>query len=277
MVYSPADTLLTNGTALDITVDDIRVFVEKPKALKPQFPWETLAKNLIVPARLPQIKTASGTCACNVEKLLCAVGAAVTDDRLAKGLETMGEIFTPETCFRVVSTVNRALLQLAQLEDLVVDSPRVHEIVENSLYEEKEKLAAKGYLLYRTQKHRRRQVVRGLHVMRRHGSKVPWNPDRIREAITKAFLAQWISQGDEPSDAQLRVIGENAEKVAHQVIYEITGRSRDVIHIEEIQDAVERALLALGFADTAKRYAAYRVERTRVRRQKAMEESLPLL
>ncbi len=269
--------LFANGTALDITVEEIRLFVEKPKALKPQFPWESLAKNLIIPERLPQVKTASGTFPCEVEKLLRAVGAAVTDDRLAKGLETMSEVFTSETCFRVVSTVNRALLQFVQLEELVIDSPRVHEIVENSLYEEKERLAAKGYLLYRTQKHRRRQVVRGLHVMRRHGSKVPWNPDRIREAITKAFLAHWISKGDEPGDAQLRVIGENAEKVAHQVIYEITGRSRDVIHIEEIQDAVERSLIALGFTDTAKRYAGYRSERSRVRKQKAMEESLPLL
>lgn len=272
-----SDSILENGSTVQITVDDIRVFVEKPKALKPQFPWEQLAKNLLIPSRLPQVKTARVTCPCNVEKLLRAVGSAVTDDRLARGLETKGEIFTSETCYRVVSTVNRVLLHLAQLEEGIVESPSVHEIVENSLYEEKERLAAKGYLLYRTQKHRRRQVVQGLHVMRRHGSKVPWNPDRIREAITKAFLAQWIQKGEEPTEAQLHVIGENAEKVAHQVIYEITGRSRNVIHIEEIQDGVERSLAALGFVETSKRYAAYRLERMRIRKQKAMEESLPLL
>lgn len=277
MVHSSPESLLTNGTSIDITVDDIRIFVDKPKSLKPHFPWESLVKNLIIPAHLPQIKTGKGCCDLEPQKLLRAVGSAVTDDRLARGLETMGEIFSPETCFRVVSTVNRVLIQLAQAREPVIDSPQMHEIVENSLYEEKERLAAKGYLLYRTQKHRRRQIVQGLHVMRRHGSKAPWNPDRIREAITKAFLAQWISKGDEPSEVQLRIIGENAEKVAHQVIYEVTGRSRDVIHIEEIQDAVERSLHALGFADTAKRYAAYRAERSRIRRQKTMEESMPLL
>jgi hypothetical protein len=171
------------------TVQDLRVFVETPKTLKPIIHWDELKSNLIIPNDLPMIQTQKGLANCLPEKLLSAIGAAICDDRLARGSHSSNEIYNPENKFKVVSTVNRVLIKLASLHKETVDSEEVHEICENSLLEEGETLAAKGYLLYRTQKQRRSQTLKHLEVIRRNGKKVPWNPEKIFNAIYKAFIA----------------------------------------------------------------------------------------
>lgn len=259
------------------TVQDIRVFVETPKALKPSISWEDLKNNLIIPSTLPKIQTSKGMSDCNPEKLLAAIGAAVTDDRLARGAESASDIFVPETKFKVVSTVNRVLIKLAQLKKPVVSSEEVHEICENSLLDEGETLAAKGYLLYRTQKQRRHQTMKQLEVIRRNGSKVAWNPDKIINAIYKAFLAEVIERKQEPDEQDRIEATQKAEKVAHQVTYEITGSGRQVIHIEEIQDLVEEYLADMGFEVIAKRFAHYRHERARLRSIKESQDESTLV
>src|SRR5262245_20624264 len=128
------------------TVQDIRVFVETAKSLKPEIPWHKLKANLIIPLNLPQIRTSKGLVDCAPEKLLNAIGAAIADDRLARGASSHDEIYVPENQFKVVSTVNRVLIKLASLNHTIVQSEELHEICENSLLEEGETLAAKGYL-----------------------------------------------------------------------------------------------------------------------------------
>ncbi len=256
------------------TVQDIRVFVETPKALKPTLPWEELANNLIIPRPLPQIQTTKGISECRPEKLLKAVGGAVGDDRLARGCTTVEEIFAPENKFKVVSCVNRVLIKLSSLHQSVVGSEEVHEIVENCLLEEGETLAAKGYLLYRTQKQRRMETSRKLEVIRRNGKKVTWNPDKIFNAIYKAFLAEFLDGGREPQEQERKEAFDKATKIAEKALHEITGSSCEVIHIEEIQDIIEETLIENGFQATATRYENYRIERTRLRELKEQEESI---
>ncbi|MBS0633841.1 MAG: ribonucleoside-diphosphate reductase subunit alpha [Verrucomicrobia bacterium] len=248
------------------TVQDIRVFVETPKSLKPTLNWASLKNNLIIPSHLPKIQTSKGLVECQPEKLLNAIGAAITDDRLAHGSETPEAIFVPETKFKVVSTVNRVLIKLAHLKKQIVGSEEVHEICENSLLDEGETLAAKGYLLYRTQKQRRHQTVKKLEVIRRNGKKVSWNSEKIVHAIYKAFLADLIGpEGQQPEDMKNQEASEKAALVAQAVIHDITSSGREVIHIEEIQDLVEKYLSEMGYDDIAKRFRLYRLERARLR------------
>jgi ribonucleoside-diphosphate reductase alpha chain len=254
------------------TVQDIRVYVETPKSLKPHVPWNELKNNLIIPAGLPQIHTTKGLADCTPEKLLNAIGAAISDDRLARGARLESDIFDAETKFRVVSTVNRVLIKLAGFRRAQVSSEEVHEICENSLLEEGETLAAKGYLLYRTQKQRRHQTLKHLEVIRRNGKKVSWNPEKIFNAIYKAFFAEAIEKKGEPQEQDRLEAQEKASRVAQQVVYEITGSGRDVIHIEEIQDIIETHLLQMGFNTIAKRFADYRKERTQLRHLKEEQE-----
>lgn len=250
---------------LAATVQDIRVFVETPKSLKPQIKWEALKGNLIIPSQLPKIQTSKGLTDCHPEKLLNAIGAAICDERLARGAQSADDIFVPETKFKVVSTVNRVLIKLTQMRKQVVGSEEVHEICENSLLEEGETLAAKGYLLYRTQKQRRHQTVKNLEVIRRNGKKVGWNSDKIFNAIYKAFLAELIEKNGDPQEQDRHEASDKAAKVTQAVIHEVTGSGREVIHIEEIQDLVEEYLSEMGFETIAKRFSHYRLERARLR------------
>jgi ribonucleoside-diphosphate reductase alpha chain len=253
------------------TVQDLRVFVETPKTLKPQVNWDELKNNLIIPGDLPKIQTQKGPASCLPEKLLNAIGAAICDDRLARGAHSASELYSPENKFRVVSTVNRVLIRLASLQKEMIDSEEVHEICENSLLEEGETLAAKGYLLYRTQKQRRSQTLKNLEVIRRHGKKVAWNPEKIFNAIYKAFVAELLERKDEIQEQDRKEASDKAFKVCQQVTFEITGSGREVIHIEEIQDIVEKYIALSGYESLARRFQNYRMERARLRLIKESE------
>ncbi len=254
------------------TVQDIRVYVETPKPLKPSLPWESLTKNLIIPMNLPKIQGTKGITDCNPEKLLKAIGAAITDDRMARGCLKADEIFTPETKFKVVSTVNRVLIKLSSSGRSCINSDEVHELCENSLLEEGETLAAKGYLLYRTQKQRRLQTSKKIEVLRRNGKRVDWNPEKIFNALYKSFLSECLEDQDEAEEADRQEAGHKATQVTQRVVHEILDSSRDVIYIEEIQDVIERQLSQLGYSTTARRYAEYRAERSHLRLLKQSQE-----
>lgn len=262
------------------TVQDIRIFVETPKALKPVLPWELLLQNLIIPMHLPKIQGTKGLVDCRPEKLLKAIGAAVTDDRLARGMVSGTEIYTPETQFKVVSAVNQALIKLSALKKTAISSEEVHEICENCLLESGETLAAKGYLLYRIQKQRRHNTSKHLEVLRRNGKKVDWNPEKIFHAIYKAFLAETIDANGgetvEIEEADRQEAGQRANIIAQKVIHDITSSGRDMIHIEEIQDMIEQTLSTMGYNNIANRFANYRSERARLRMLKAESEQKPI-
>ncbi len=260
------------------TVQDIRIFVETPKSLKPAFPWELLIQNLIIPSSLPKIEGTKGLRDCKPEKLLMAIGAAIADDRLARGMRTNAEIYSHETQFKVVSTVNRVLIKLSSLQKLTIQSEEVHELCENSLLEENEILAAKGYLLYRIQKQRRSEITKRLKVLRRNGKKVAWDPEKIFNAIYKAFLAGLLNPLEEEkcleiSERARNDAKEKANLIAQKVTHEITSSGGDIIHIEEIQDIIEGILSENGYQETAKRFANYRIERAHLRELKAGAES----
>lgn len=248
------------------TVQDVRVFVETPKSLKPNLPWDQLLQNLIIPVHLPKIHGKKGIFDCNPEKLLRAIGAAITDDRLARGFKKPEEIFSPETKFKVVSTVNRVLIKLASTQSTCINSEELHELCENSLLEEGETLAAKGYLLYRTQKQRRSQTSKKLEVLRRNGKRVDWNPEKIFAALYKAFITENGKEIDTLDESDRQEAGAKASQVCQAVVYEILDSGLDVIHIEEIQDIIERQLSLMGYHETAKEYATYRQERARLRK-----------
>ncbi len=95
------------------------------------------------------------------------------------------------------------------------------------------------------------------HVIKRSGSLVPFNRDRITNAMYRAAVA--VGGRD-------RAI---AERLTDQVIdiLETHCPPNCAPHVEEIQDIVEKVLIENGHARTAKAYILYRQERTR-RRQK---------
>ena len=88
-------------------------------------------------------------------------------------------------------------------------------------------------------------------IVKRDGRKVPFDAEKITEAILKAFRASDSSKTREV-----------AEQMAQQVVHELESETPSV---EEVQDTVERVLVEHGFVRTAKSYILYRAERSRIR------------
>jgi len=103
------------------------------------------------------------------------------------------------------------------------------------------------------------------HVVKRTGAIVPFNKERIINAIYRAAVA--VGGRD-------RAV---AERLADQVVA-MLGESTPPDHtptVEEIQDVVEKVLIENGHARTAKAYILYRDERARQRRERAKRSVRP--
>jgi len=90
-------------------------------------------------------------------------------------------------------------------------------------------------------------------IKKRDGRIVRFNPDKINDAVTKAFIAL----GKDPK---------LADEVTSGVLNKVdTNFKRSVPTVEDIQDEVERTLIELKYSDVAKAYIIYREERNKVR------------
>ncbi|MDQ7011483.1 MAG: ribonucleoside-diphosphate reductase subunit alpha, partial [Mariprofundaceae bacterium] len=99
-------------------------------------------------------------------------------------------------------------------------------------------------------------------VMRRNGKVTIFDRSKIMVAITKAFLA--VEGG---TAAASRRIHETVETLTDQVVETLLRRlpGSGVIHIEDIQDQVELALMRGGHHKVARAYVLYREARARER------------
>ena len=105
-------------------------------------------------------------------------------------------------------------------------------------------------------------------VIRRNGKVTAFDASKISVAITKAFLDV---EGDTAA-ASTRV-HEKVKELAEQVVRGVTRRqsSGGTVHIEDIQDQVELALMRAGEQKVARAYVIYREERARARIEKEKE------
>src|SRR5690554_982871 len=101
-----------------------------------------------------------------------------------------------------------------------------------------------------------------LRVIKRNGTVVAYTQDKIQVAITKAFLAV---EGDNASTSGR--IHDTVQQLADQVglIFKRRMPSGGTIHIEDIQDQVELALMRSGEHKVARSYVIYRSEQAKKR------------
>lgn len=110
-------------------------------------------------------------------------------------------------------------------------------------------------------------------IIRRSGDVVPFAPQKIAIALTKAFLAVRGPQG-----AASVSIRETVEALTNGVVRALL-RSRPeggTFHIEDVQDHVELALMRGGHQDVARAYVLYREARNQERaaaKKKAAEDA----
>ncbi|MFN3713990.1 MAG: ribonucleoside-diphosphate reductase subunit alpha [Alcanivoracaceae bacterium] len=101
-----------------------------------------------------------------------------------------------------------------------------------------------------------------LRVIKRNGKVVPYTNDKIIVAITKAFLA--VEGGNAAASSRIH---DTVARLADQVtaIFQRRMVSGGTIHIEEVQDQVELALMRAGEHKVARSYVLYREEQSRKR------------
>lgn len=96
-------------------------------------------------------------------------------------------------------------------------------------------------------------------VIKRDGSNADFTLTKINDAIMKAFTATQMSYNNDIIDLlALRVTADFQKKVEN-----------DEIHVEDIQDSVERVLGQAGYEEVAKAYILYRKQREKMRAMKS--------
>ncbi|HAP51341.1 MAG TPA: ribonucleoside-diphosphate reductase subunit alpha, partial [Marinobacter adhaerens] len=113
-----------------------------------------------------------------------------------------------------------------------------------------------------------------LQVIKRNGTLVGFDPSKISIAVTKAFLAV---EGDTAAGSAR--INDAVHRVTDQVIQAIGRRLKagGKVHIEDIQDQVELALMRAEEQKVARAYVLYREEHARERARHAPVEAHPHL
>ncbi len=109
------------------------------------------------------------------------------------------------------------------------------------------------------------QSAAGLQVIRRNGAFSPFDSSKIALAITKAFVA--VEGADATASRRIRGA---VESMTQQVVETLSRRAEPgrPIHIEDIQDQVELALMRSGEHKVARAYVLYREERAQERRKR---------
>ena len=105
-----------------------------------------------------------------------------------------------------------------------------------------------------------------LRIIKRNGTVVPYTDDKIAVAMTKGFLA--VEGGTAAASPRIR---ELVAALTRQVTDAFKRRlpSGGTLHIEDIQDQVELALMRSGEHKVARSYVLYRAERARLRDEKS--------
>ena len=111
-----------------------------------------------------------------------------------------------------------------------------------------------------------------IRVIKRNGTVVTYDVSKISVAITKAFLA--VEGG---TAAASNRIHETVAQLTEQItaIFKRRMPSGGTIHIEDIQDQVELALMRSGDQKVARDYVLYREQRSQLRAEKLQAEAIP--
>ena len=107
-------------------------------------------------------------------------------------------------------------------------------------------------------------------VIRRNGKVTSFDRAKIQVAVTKAFLA--IEGGTAAASTRIHeTVDHMTDRVERAITRGMSGGG--TIHIEDIQDQVELALMRTGEHKVARAYVLYREERSRKRAEEASHKS----
>jgi ribonucleoside-diphosphate reductase alpha chain len=250
----------------------------------------------------------NGTNALKINGVLAAGGSPATTPRTSVDLENFtvvkrnGQLvpFRRSRIFRAIELAIRATHSIAPSaplpQDLYSTAQRVTEEVVQAVAVEAAKGAcvtvegiqdtvevklmqselyevARNFIIYRDEhKAARDDSPRSLKITRRDGrTSVRFNPMKIASAIERAFRASMKIEGQTPEDviSSVNLLTNKVVARASQLVRE--GKE---LHVELIQDEVERQMMAEGYYQVAKDFIIYRAQRA-AQRSLEMEHPVP--
>ena len=96
-------------------------------------------------------------------------------------------------------------------------------------------------------------------IIKRDGRTTAFHPEKIADAVEKAFSACAAMQDRAVAEEIARTVCEKLE----------AGAIEGIPTVEGVQDLVEETLIEAGFVQTAKAYILYRAEHTKIRQSEA--------
>ncbi len=172
----------------------------------------------------------------------------------------------PKIVIEDVDKVKSSLFSVLQEKFKTNESVNVEEIQDDAirqLYENGHKDVAEIYTNYRKERAAKRASLDKYSTIKRDGRVVSFKPEKIAIAVSKALTAH--------EDSYLTgAIVKQSREIAAEIIREIHSQwpQGKAIHIEEIQDLVEKALMKFDMHDVAKSYILYRENRAKARQDK---------
>lgn len=144
----------------------------------------------------------------------------------------------------------------------------IQDEVIRQLYENGFKEVGQLYADYRKHHAAKRALFDLYSITKRDGKVVSFKPEKITYAIAKAFRA---SNSGILTEQLLSI----AQEISTSIVSEIqnTWTEGKNVHIEEIQDLVEKHLMQTGYHDVVRKYIIYREERARTRRESQTQET----
>lgn len=173
----------------------------------------------------------------------------------------------PQNLYSIVQQVANLVVEEVRIQgsdSACITVEGIQDIVEVKLMQVGQYEVARRYIIYRDeQKALREDSPRNLKVLRRDGKTVvKFNPMKIASAIERGFRDTRKVSGMTPPD-----IIDSVNLLMNRVVARCSelAKSGTVLHVELIQDEVERQMMSAGFYDVAKDYIIYRATRAQVR------------
>lgn len=168
----------------------------------------------------------------------------------------------------VNEVVNEVEVQARKGACLTVEG--IQDIVEVKLLEGGFHDVGRNYIVYREEhKQIREDSPRNLKIFRRDGTtQVRFNPMKIASAIERAFRASLKIEGPTPQEV-IDAVNLLSNKVAQRAMQ--LAKAGTTLHVELIQDEVERQMMAEGFYQVAKDFIIYRSQRAVLRAKEEAE------
>ncbi len=104
----------------------------------------------------------------------------------------------------------------------------------------------------------------GINVLKRSGKKEPMTKKKVFDSICNANSAV---------DESVRLTQKQIKRIADSVVGQFEGDEEN-IHIDRLEDMIEKKIMAAEGYEVAKQYITYRYEKERVRTNKALTEKL---